>query len=284
MTNIKNNYTCKFFKDELYFFHASINKLEKDLFKSHSHSAYEILFFLRGDATFVSESNSYKLKTNDLLLISPNNLHNVVFDNDRREYERFSLSFPATFAEKIRFSLGCQEKVRFVRLDDASELVSIFNKLENYCNLYGNSEPETFLDIAQALLTELMYFVKSKESEIENPKSNYPPLLISILNYVDEHLFTIRSVTEINRAHYISYPYLIKLFKTQFNTTPKKYITSKRLIEAQKMIARGELPTHVFEKCGFENYNIFYRSYQSYFGHTPSQYGQTVSMNPDDLF
>ena len=279
-----NTYITQFYSDELYFHHSVISTPKKDMFKSHSHANYELLFFVCGAAKFVSESNSFNLKKNDLILIPSNKYHRIVFNEQEAEYERFSLAFSSAFAKQIRFSLGCPSKtVRLVRIKDSTILVSLFNKLDFYCKQFSENEPEKFLDVSSAILKELFYFIKTRENEIEEQKNNFSPLLISVLNYIDEHLFEIKHVTEINQAHYISYPYLIKLFKNQFNTTPKKYLMEKRLIEAQRMIAKGALPTHIYDQCGFENYNVFYRSYQSYFGHTPSQFKTNASLKSNFL-
>ena len=52
--------------------------------------------------------------------------------------------------------------------------------------------------------------------------------------------------------------------------TPAKYILSKRMLKAQKMIHRGEKPTAVYIKCGFDDYATFFRNYKKYFGYPPS--------------
>ena len=280
-----NTYITKFFSSELYFHHSVMSAPSKDTFKLHSHANYELLFFLHGEAKFVTENNSFNLKKNDLILIPQNKYHRIVFDDQESEYERFSLSLSSVLVKEIRFSLACpSEAIRLVRLKDPTVLVGLFNKLDFYCKQFSENEPEKFIDVSSAILKELFYFIQTREDELEEQANSLSPLLISVLNYIDEHLFEIKHVTEINQAHYISYPYLFKLFKNQFNTTPKKYLMEKRLIEAQRMIAKGALPTHIYDLCGFENYSAFYRSYQSYFEYTPSQFKTSKVLKSDFLF
>jgi transcriptional regulator GlxA family with amidase domain len=52
--------------------------------------------------------------------------------------------------------------------------------------------------------------------------------------------------------------------------SPKKYITSKRLLAAQQLLRAGERPTTVYLKCGFSTYPAFYKRYVEFFGYAPS--------------
>ena len=45
------------------------------------------------------------------------------------------------------------------------------------------------------------------------------------------------------------------------------------------MLAHGEKPSAVSEKCGFRGYSVFYRAYRKFFGKTP----QTDDFSGDGL-
>ena len=263
-------YLSRFQNEKLLYQHVLDENSTSELnYKAHSHSTYEILFIVNGNVSFVSEGVKYKLLKHDLLLIPPNNFHNIQIES-KRDYERFSLAFTPSIAKNIRFSLANETRSTILyRLKKTNELENTFQKLEYYTSVLTD---DAFFDVSPALLKDLCYYLSTNKQHITfSQDTHYSPLLVNILNYINENLFTIKHVTEINSALFISYSYLIKLFKNQFNTSPKKYIMEKRLIEAQKLISQGEKPSVVFEKCGFESYNVFYRSYCSYFGYPPSQ-------------
>lgn len=258
------------YNNEKMLFQHILNETPKDIaYKAHSHSTYEILFVVKGNVSFVSEGARYQLLKNDILLIPPNTFHNIQID-DPSAYERYSFTFTSSIAKNARFHLANDtNNTVLYRLKKTSELESIFQKLDYYYNVLTK---DAFFDVAQALLKDLCYFLSTNQKYIKfSQDTQYSPLLASVLNYINENLFTIKHITDINSALFISYSYLIKLFKNQFNTSPKKYIMEKRLIEAQKLISQGEKPSVVYEKCGFESYNVFYRGYTSYFGYAPSK-------------
>ena len=69
--------------------------------------------------------------------------------------------------------------------------------------------------------------------------------------------------------HYVSTSQLCRRFKKATGSTVGNYITTKRLLLAQKLLSVGEKPVAVYKRCGFNNYSTFYRAYVRYFGHSP---------------
>ena len=61
--------------------------LPRDTYSMHTHNAYELIYFLDGDATHVIEDRKYKLKPGDLILIRPFQYHFIQIDSTSR-YER----------------------------------------------------------------------------------------------------------------------------------------------------------------------------------------------------
>lgn len=236
---------------------------------AHSHVTYEVLYIIKGDVSLVSEGIRYRLLKNDLILIPSKNFHRVVFESDC-EYERCNLALTSAIAKITKFQLANTTKGTILfRFQNNNEIANAFQKLDYYSKALSE---EAFFDVAQSILKELFYFLSLNQQYIKKPEeTHYSPLLVSILNYINENLFKIKHVTDISSSLYISYSYLIKIFKKQFNSSPKKYIMEKRLLAAHKMIAKGEKPSTVYEIVGFESYNVFYRSYCAYFGFMPSK-------------
>ena len=69
---------------------------------------------------------------------------------------------------------------------------------------------------------------------------------------------------------YVSVSYLFYLFKTYVKTTPKRYVTEKRLLAAKDLILQGVKPTKAYEQVGFNDYTSFYRNFIKFFGYAPS--------------
>ena len=66
--------------------------LKPEPFMLHSHNSYELLFFEKGDGTYVIEDRKYHLKKNDLVFIRPLLYHYIEL-KPNSEYARFNIAF-----------------------------------------------------------------------------------------------------------------------------------------------------------------------------------------------
>lgn len=235
-------------------------------FMMHSHNSYEIIFFEKGDANYVIEDRKYRLKPNDFIFIRPLK-HHYVEIKEKAEYSRFNISFDSKFiSKKLLDSIPGELEV--INCPGGSVISENFKRM-SYYNM--SMEEEDFIKILACLLTEIFYNIKiSKDNYVSIP-SGLSPILTETLDYINENLFTIKDIKEISNRFFISESYLFKLFQAQLKTTPKKYIQTKRLLYAQKLIRGGKRPTDVFPECGFETYIGFYKNYKKNFGYSPSE-------------
>ena len=63
----------------------------------HHHDFYEIYFFISGQVEYQIEGRSYQLQPGDLLLISPLELHQPIFESVVQPYERIVLWISPAF-------------------------------------------------------------------------------------------------------------------------------------------------------------------------------------------
>lgn len=68
-------------------------------FQKHSHNTYEIIFFEKGDATYVLEDKRYQLNRGDLIIIRPIKYHYIELKSTS-EYSRFNLAFNKYFLDE----------------------------------------------------------------------------------------------------------------------------------------------------------------------------------------
>ena len=71
---------------------------------------------------------------------------------------------------------------------------------------------------------------------------------------------------------FVSVNELCRLFKKHMGTTVNKYITSRRITEAKKLLKNGVSVSFAAEKCGFMDYASFIRSFKRAVGVPPGQY------------
>ena len=249
----------------IYYSHIKTEKIPCNAYSMHTHSMYELIFFLEGDATHVIEGKRYKLKKGDLVLIRPLQYHFIQIDSPM-DYERYDILFDEK-RHGVESAGLIPGSVEIISLADNAIARDIFRKADYYHEV---CDAETFEKLLSHLLCELFYNLSLSCTSFAEEVPTVSPLLEKALMYINDHLCTLHDVSEIAENLFISESYLFRLFKAELHQTPKKYITDKRLLMAQKMLEEGERPAHVYEKCGFCDYTAFYRSYKAFFGHPPS--------------
>jgi AraC-like DNA-binding protein len=181
-------------------------------------------------------------------------------------YERYNIQF---IPQQHRINVSAVPKeLEVISLLNCPIAAALFPKMDYYKR---ELDPETFEKLLQQLLVELFINLQLVSDARKQEEASLSPILKGALEYINDNLYTISDVEEVASALYISTSYLFYLFRTSLHQTPKKYITDKRLLAAQRRIGRGMNPTAVYKECGFREYTTFFRSYCAFFGHPPSQ-------------
>ncbi len=232
----------------------------------HTHNAYEIIFFERGDVNYVIEDRKYALKKHDLVFTRPL-LYHYIETKSNSEYARFNILFDASVVGEELLK-AIPENLEIVSCLPEDIIADIFKRLD----YYSNALPEkAFIDILCALTKELLYNLVLSADSANNTSFTTSPLLAKILAFINENLFTIKDIKDVCAHFFVSQQYFFRLFQTQLKITPRKYLNGKRLLYAQKMLQQGKKPTEVYLLCGFESYVGFYKQYVKTFGYPPSK-------------
>ena len=259
-----NDYIWK--TDRIFFKHEISEDLSCDTYSMHTHNAYELIYFLEGDATHVIEDRKYKLKKGDLILIRPFRYHFIQIDAPSK-YERYDILFDIE-KHAVKSAGLIPEDMEVVNLLGNPIAQDIFRKCDLY---YQSCDRGTFEKLLSHLLSELFYNIKLFPQPLSKESTVLSPLISKALKYINENLCKLAGIEEIASHIFVSESYLFRLFQKELHQTPKKYIMEKRLLLAQKMISAGEKPSVVCEHCGFCDYTTFYRNYVMFFGHAPSE-------------
>ena len=106
-----------------------------------------------------------------------------------------------------------------------------------------------------------------------------PSLLSGITGYIDSEYSCDCSIENLCNTFFVSRSTLCRLFRTYLGTTPAKYVTSRRLSEAKKMLKAGSSVGDACFACGFTDYSHFIALFKSRFGITPMKYARNRSEN-----
>ena len=230
----------------------------------HCHNRFELLYLISGNMHHVVEDRKYLINAGDLVLVRPSTYHYLERLSDE-PYERYNILFNP---DKIEVGVSrIPQDMEVISLSNNLIAHRLFRKLEFYRQ---NLEEKEFSKVLENMLYELFLNLQVFSDTQHREKTYLSPILSKALAYINENLFTVTDIDEVAQALYISPSYLFYLFRTTLHQTPRKYITEKRLLAAQRKINVGKKPTEVYIECGFRDYTTFFRCYTAYFGHSPS--------------
>lgn len=249
----------------------------------HYHDFHKILILLSGDVTYCIEGRTYDLHPNDIVLVNSGEVHKPIIRSDA-PYERIIIYVSPDYLSEYRdvkndLSLclrqAMAEQSHVLRLHSSmnGKLGSTIRELDRslYDEDYANELYhrilflEFMIQLNRAALHNHVEFIGDSAS---NDK------ILTVLDYLNEHLTEDISIDELSSRFFLSRYYLMHTFKEQTGYTIGSYLSTKRLFLARDLIAKGTPITDVCYACGFHNYSTFSRAYKKSFGESPREYRQ----------
>ena len=237
-------------------------------FHMHTHGDYEIYCFLSGNAQYYVEGSIYTLKPGDILIMKKAEAHSLLI-HTLVPYERIIINFEA---EAL---LGEDRKLLQAFMDDRP-----LGKYNRYpASVFQDRHWQYYLDrICQAedqgekrlYLTALVHELQQGYERIcqEEPVKDGA---FEIISYINRHLTEDLDLDLICQRFFLSKSQLNRKFKKVTGSTVWEYISAKRLLLAKELLQKGEHPTHVAEKCGYNDYCTFFRAYKARFMLSPKE-------------
>ncbi len=231
-------------------------------FEKHYHNFYEIFFFVSGTATYTVENEKRSMQTGDALIIKPGKFHNVEFCDDS-PYERYVLKLPISFVPPFLEQRLKNHSAFFPHRQQAAEL---FSRLDMMYEIYSGDELYyMFGCIATEIIIYLCHFDDTTVAENEANRK-----IVPILQYINNNITKPIKLEDLSEQFHYSQSYISHEFFEYMKTPIMKYIRTKRMLAAQRLVLQGVKPTKVAESLGFSDYSTFYRSYVAVIGQPPS--------------
>lgn len=226
------------------------------------HTFHEMIYFLEGEAEFISEDLHMHLKPETLIYIPMESYHQLVIHGDQQRYYRCLLQFSPDVVLSQR-CFGGTSGIKVVSADH--EIRYLFGKLMDTCDRL-DGERAAIVNAALSLLV-LSLPDKAELKETDNYQSN---LIRQITSYINRNIHRKMPIPEIAASCNVSASTLCHLFKQEMNIPIHKFIVKKRLVNAHQKILAGYPATEAALECGFQDYSGFYKQYKKMFGVSPS--------------
>ena len=247
----------------------------------HSHECCELLLCLRGGKSFLIDNNVYDIADGDLFVINQFEAHKIITESGM-DFARYIMHVHPTFlysnsVEDVNlgdcfynFSSGTHNRIRLSE-KEKNELIFLFEKLMTD-HEYGDG----FVKKMAAL--RILFAVNRMNSTHSEPgvsTAKHRTVQLAI-DYINNNYSGELTLDTISKNAYVSANQLCKLFKMYCNTTVSKYIVSKRITEAKKLLAEGRSVTDTAFMCGFNDYANFIRVFKKTVGTPPGKYRSSV--------
>ena len=256
-------------------FHGRDEQAEK--FKLHTHSFAELYCILAGRGTFHVEGSHYDLHPGDIMLMRPAEAHYVEVD-PTVPYERICINFNINL---------------FASLDPQGLLLTpYFNRASGVYNHYSASavtqqllqriiRADGNLAITCAHLILLLHNLRVEFGQKPHLEQAESSVEYQIIGYINRNLDQDLTIQKLCDCFFLSRAQLCRRFQAATGTSVGKYVSAKRLIQAQQLILQGQKPTEIYTACGYCDYATFYRAYKAYFGHSPRNTANALSYEAD---
>lgn len=258
-------------KDYMY----SYNKMKPKAFSTHLHKYYELLYFVKGDATYVVEGNEYKAEDGDLFITCPGELHSIVFKSGR-EYERHFIQISEEFLENESYDMlkllrnkpfGKYNRISH-RCINATDTERCFTKVQQHVVKNG---AESKL-LAKTYIIQLLEIVNGLLYNADEIAESGNERISAAKEYINSHLTEKLTLDILAEAIYTDKFYLSHLFKKECGMSIVDYISMQRVALAKKLIIGGRGATEIYTDCGFNDYSSFYRAFKKLSGKSPGEF------------
>lgn len=248
----------------------------------HIHDCYEIYYSISGGKQFLIDNRFYEIEPGDLFFINQYESHHLT-QVDQCVHERIVLSIYPEYLSSIsseqtdlgycfthrnekvqlKFHLDAEMRKRFIylvhRIGDTGGYGADLAERAAFIELM------VFLNqiFTSSCYREQSVFGMAKHTQVDD-----------ILTFINQNI-TDELTLEILSAHfYLSSAYLCRIFKSSTGTTINKYITARRITMAKALLKEGISVSEACERCGFNDYSNFFKSFTKAVGIPPKKYAQ----------
>lgn len=243
---------------------------------THSHlNWFELTIATAGKGTVLTNGVSVPIARGDIYLSFPGDFHGILSDKEEPlEYDFFAfntedpslmaeleeLSGRATAADRRVFR---DERVRYLVAQAIAEV--------------GGGEAYA-KDILRAAFEQILLYILRDFRTLSPVRhtagvGKQEELCYQMMHYIDTHIYTMQSLSELSEAMRYHYSYLSDLFRKVTSETLLHYYRSRRLEAARLLLGEGILSvSEVAELLHYASIYTFSRSFKEAYGISPSGY------------
>ena len=248
-----------------------------EIIPTHAHQNwFELTIVTQGSGTIITNGNATQVKTGDIYLSFPCDLHELQANDDRLEYDFLAFyTKDETFADELSTlsQTYLREDTRVFRDEKINYLVANaileFSVEKAYAKILLSN-------IFQQILVYLLRDFNGRNTDTVNV-SSADILCYQLMNYIDTHVYEIVQLEKIALPFNYNYSYLSTLFKRTTGKTISEYYNHRRLETAKALIA--EKKKKIGEIADLLNYASpfsFSKAFKTKYGISPKSLQKNI--------
>jgi AraC-like DNA-binding protein len=241
----------------------------------HQQDYFEITYVVGGKGISYINDVPVEIQKNDCFFSFPNETHKIISDvQDPLRY--IFLAFYAkqktqgnTFINYIMQVCQAPDNRKY-HIEGLHPLcLGILQELRNE-DMY--SERAIALLLEQILIECSRKISQKTQSIPQSVPTNAAVLTHDIITYIDQNIFKIKKISDLENVFFYNVNNLSKYFHSQMGITLNTYFISKKMEAALKLLQAGESVTEVSDKLQYSSIHAFSRAYKNYFNESPSKF------------
>ena len=240
----------------------------------HPHGPlFEVTCILEGRGVSYAGTCPIKVQKGDIFLSVPFEEHRLDSDPESPLCQEF-LTFGVRGERFLPLSdrlwkLGLPPQNRVFHDESVVTLIDlILEELQNGSKIYRKEILSSLTDqVALRVLRAFWDYSPKPLSVVPSDKE----LCEHITHYIDTHLYTLRTLTELGEALRYNYSYLSSRYRNVTGHTIKEYYTRRRMEEAKRLLStqNGSI-SQVAEQLGYSGVYAFSKAFKAYYRMPPS--------------
>lgn len=138
------------------------------------------------------------------------------------------------------------------------------------------SAPDEFSDrvlcaiLDRLLISVIRAFSPDTPQDVFDDTRDRKLVCLKLMNYIDNHIYTIKTLRELEGVMNYTYNYMSNLFKAETGTTLQEYLCERRFEAARLLLRDGQFSVgHVAELLGYSSVYSFSLAFKRRFGYSP---------------
>ena len=247
----------------------------------HVHECCEVFFCAAGGKNFLIDDRVYNVESGDVFIINQYEPHKITFDEDE-VFERFILQVHPEFLYANSTEYTDLSRCFYMRSPEISNKLRLgsdgFSYFRNHFDMLKKTYPYGDDVIKNSIVLQMLSKINGEftGSVKYEPSISAHSVVAKSVEFINSNLSEPLSLDMIAKNSYVSVNQLCRLFKSHLGTTVTKYIISRRITEAKKMLRKGASVGETALSCGFFDYANFIRTFKNTVGVSPGKYVQTT--------